>query len=359
MLLNAKAWVKIWLFSVIIMPVLVGIFNYLLDPFHYYRLTAFYPIAYDNERTMNSGLIKHSTYDSIILGTSMVENFQSLQVEKILHYKKVLKLPLEGASAKEESIVLKSVLLKNKKLKHVLWGLDVFSFAGDPDYIKNKSAFPIYLYDNNQLNDYKYIFSFDTLLKSFNAYKQQFKFSQNNPIFDKSKMYEWQYVWKNNFTLQNVLTHWKERNKFMEVPIEKQKITFLKDSFKINFLAILKSNPSIQFTIFFPPYSILTYKVLEERGLLNDTLKFKKYIFESTKDLKNIKIYDFQIATKIIKNLHNYKDLSHYHQKINKWMLHQITQNNFLVTQKNLDIYINKLSKETRDYNVTKELLLH
>lgn len=97
----------------------------------------------------------------------MTENFLLEKVEKDLGYKKVIKLSVSGGSAREQSITLTTAIENNKDLKNVLWGLDTFSFIGNPDRLRfGETSFPFYLYDKNILNDYNYIFSINTLKES-------------------------------------------------------------------------------------------------------------------------------------------------------------------------------------------------
>jgi hypothetical protein len=96
---------------------------------------------------------------------------------------------------------------------------------------------------------------------------------------------------------------------------------------------IVKNNPKIKFIFFYPPYSILTYKKMSNKALYY-FIKTKIYINNKLIKLSNVKVFDFQIALDIISNLNNYKDITHYHQRINNWMIEQIKLNNYLIKNK-------------------------
>ena len=70
---------------------------------------------------------------------------------------------------------------------------------------------------------------------------------------------------------------------------------------------------------------------MKDKEWLDNFLKFKSYIFTATQKYQNIKIYDFQVADEIIYNLDNYKDITHYHQDINLWMLNKIKEEKYMV----------------------------
>jgi len=334
----------------------VGGVNYVVDPFQHYRVKTFYPISYDGnkERYKNAGFSKNFSYDSLVLGTSMAENFIIDEVEKELNFNKVIKLCISGGSAKEQSITLITAINNNQNLANVLWGLDTFSFVGNSDRLRyGNGSFPFYLYDCNKLNDYKYLLSIDTLIDSAKALLKPY-FKQNEHIYNQNIMYQWQHDNEQKFKLQEVKNDWKNREKFLNYEKDKQTFNHMKKSFNENFLKIIEQNPQIKFKIFFPPYSILTFKIFEERNQITDIINFKKYIFDSLINLPNVEIYDFHISNKVTHSLNNYKDVSHYHQKINTWILEQIKLKNHVVTKENIDSHLQSLRNQIKAYDASK-----
>lgn len=354
--MNSKKWIKVFLLLSFLGVGFVGGVNYLVDPYQQYRVKTFYPIWFANERYQNGGFAKNFEYDSVILGTSMTENFTINEVEKELNLNKVLKLCVSGGSAREQSITIKTAINNNKNLKNLVWGLDTFAFIGNPNRLRF-GTFPSYLYDNNIFNDYQYILSLDAAKDSAKAILYQFVKPKNDPHFNYNTMYQWQQNVKNQFTLKHLLKDWKKRAKISSLEQDKQSVEFLINNFDINFLDILKNNPKINMKIFFPPYSILGYKMFEERNQLEDILKFKLYVYNITLKYPNIKLYDFQSAKEITHNLSNYKDLLHYHQRVNSWMLVQMKNNNYLVTKQNIDQHLKNLEEQIKNYDLNKTLL--
>lgn len=349
--MNSKKWIKIFLGLFLFNVSFLSAINYIVDPSQQYRVKTFYPISFDikDQRYKNAGLSKNFEYDSLILGTSMTENFLINKVEKSLNFNKLIKLSISGGSAKEQSTTLRTAIDNNKNLKNVLWGLDTLSFIGNPNKLKyGPNSFPFYLYDNNKLNDYKYLISIDTLKKSINIL---LKINNEDSNYDFNTMYQWQHKEEKEFKIENVYKAWEKREaEFNKNSISEQKFNYLKKSFDVNFLLLIQNNPQINFTIFFPPYSILTFKTFEEQNLILDILEFKKYIYNSLLSYQNVKIYDFQTEKSITHNLNNYKDLSHYHQKVNYWMIEQIEKNKYLITKENFNNYLENLEKQILEY---------
>lgn len=323
----------VFLFSTLII-VLVGIFNFLIDPFLQYRKPILYkPYYKGDERYLNPGLAKNYEYDSVVVGSSMTENFLISDVQKIMP--NPIKLTISGASAHEIYLTLNTVFEANPNTENVLIGLDMYSVSGEVRRLRHgEGSIPFYLYDRNYFNDYYYLLSFDTTIKSFKSLVRQ-HLKNSDVCFNYENMYQWQHLFENDFGRINVLKQACE---------QKSDFTFddsyhfekMKKSFDFNILSIIKNHPNTHFIIFYPPYSIIAYKNWENKQMLNDILKFKVYAFQELQKLQNAKVYDFQVASEITHNLDNYKDDSHYHQKINTWMIEKIAQNEFRVNENNI-----------------------
>ncbi len=332
---------------------LIGV-NYIVDPMQQYRISSFYPIYFEPTRAryLNAGLAKNYDYHSIVLGTSHTANFIISEVENNLKFNQTIKLCINGGSAKEQSIILQTAIENNKNLENVLWGVDTLSFSGSPKREKEgKGSFPMYLYDKEVWNDYKYLYSADTFMHSLEALFYPIIKPKNDPWFKLNYMYQWQHKRKKQFTINRVLRVCKmEKDEYSNKDKERYSFAYLKKSFDENFLNIIKNNPQIHFKIFFPPYSLLHFKVLEENKILDDVTDFKRYFVKKLSALPNVTLYDFQIANEITSNLNNYKDTSHYHQKINSRMLEEMSQGKYIVSDENIDENIKMLKEQVADW---------
>ncbi len=349
-------WIKTLFITLFIFFLFIVGVNYTIDPMQQYRISSFYPIHFKSskQRYLNAGLAKNYDYDSIVLGTSHTKNFLISDIQNSLKFKKPIKLTISGGSAREQSITLQTAIENNKNIKNVLWGLDLFSFKGISTRERHgEGTFPMYLYDQNIFNDYKYLVSFNTIENSFKALSYPYRKSKRSK-FDYNRMYCSEH--KKDFTFNNIIKGWKKsKEKYSKSDKKVYSFENFKNSFNFNFLNIIKDNPQINYKIYFPPYSILKFKVLGDEVFKN-TIKFKKYIFHSIGHLPNVKIYDFQIEKKITHDLYNYKDLSHYDQKINIFILEQIKENNYLLTKENINENIEKLKKQVENYKLNKSI---
>jgi hypothetical protein len=318
---NSKKWLYRTLLTVLGIFISIILINYSVDPFQHFRKATFYKPFYKKSRYLNPGIAKTYHYDTVIIGTSMVQNFKPSYVDKVLSVNSV-KLPLPGASAYEQSLTL-GTALRTGKVKRVLYGLDPFSFNGPPGrFSKGEGSLPFYLYDDDLMNDYKYLLSIDTMVF--------YKYIIRANLFGKDRRYleldnygYWGHRYK--FSKEIVIKDWEEASFNRDISINDYDISMLKESFDANFKKHFQDNPDVEFDIFFPPYSVLVWIDTYEKGLVDKILAFRSYVVEFASKQPNVRIFDFQSIGDIVLDLNNYKDVSHYSPSINDFMIDSIS----------------------------------
>ena len=348
--MKSEKLILVWFSVACFFLLFAGLFNYAVDPYQQYRRATFYPVLFEkNHRYINPGLAKTYDYQSIIIGSSMTQNFIIGEVEKKLHFSKAIKLCMSSATGYEMKQILKTAF-KHKKVEAVLYGIDLASFFGKPDKVESDVDFPFYLYDDDLINDYKYLFNFDVVLKGISALIGPY-FDKNNLLYQYNYMWQWQHSFDNAFGKEKALNRYLARHrpnkKFRKTS---QYVADFKNSINQNLLSLITAHPETTFILFYPPYSILAFYDWNRNGTMEVSIEFKHYIYEKIKKYDNVKLYDFQSAKEIVLNLDNYRDFSHYHQKINTWMLEEIAQNNYRVTEENIDSYDKRLLDLAKDY---------
>ena len=135
-------------------PLLAGLAAlYAYDPLEVYHRPWGRPeTLHSNMRLQAAGVIKHRPFDSVVLGTSMMENTSAKEASALLGGDFV-NLSLTAADFFERALVLDD-LFRNRKIRQVVYSLD-------PLYIQSRKAYPHYplptfdfLYDLHPLNDY-------------------------------------------------------------------------------------------------------------------------------------------------------------------------------------------------------------
>jgi hypothetical protein len=346
-LLTVTVFVTVTLFIIL--------FNFIVDPFQIYRAAKLYTFKVQDQRYLNAGLAKSYPYDTLLLGTSMTENFHLHNIKKNPNFAHPIKLSLEGASIYELRDLIQLAIHTHKNLKNIILDIEVFSFKRGSQEQYKASTFPTYLYDTNSFNDISYLLNFKVFKKSLKVLKEPYNKNRIEKQLD--SLYNWQQACAHSFTLRNVLNSYNfssEEDKKNKLKLFKQDYQFkiLKENFDKALYPLLTHNPKITFYLFYPPYSVLSLKIAKQAKALPDILEFKRYVVKKCANLPNVKIYDFQVDFATTNKLSNYKDLGHYHERINALMLEYIQQNKFRVTQKNIDEYIKELKRNTENFKV-------
>jgi hypothetical protein len=323
------AWILKFILLSLLTLLIMGVINFTVDPFQQYRKAHFYKPIYDNERYLNPGLAKTYEYNQVIIGSSMTENFLLSDIKEILGFDKPIKFCMSGATAYEMKTMLDSAY-QHRTIDSVIYGADFFSFTGSTTRLFNgEGSLPFYLYDNNRLNDYRYLLSFDTFKFSLDS----FVLLKPAVMFDFNRMYQWQHALsESDFNGTNRIREWKNKVGFNpDYHKDEYSLVAMKANIDVNLIPLVQNHPETTFYIFYPPYSILAFKNMKEKGWLGTVEQFKYHLFIQLAHYPNVKIYDFQASKEVTCNLDNYKDLLHYHQRINKWMLEQMKNDNYLV----------------------------
>ncbi|MBB6734908.1 copper amine oxidase N-terminal domain-containing protein [Cohnella zeiphila] len=353
--LSSAAWRKGTVRFAVSVLLLIAVFclaTFLFDPLQFYRQATWYPPIFSTqERYQNPGLARNYDYDTIILGTSMTENFLPSVVDKALHGK-TLKLSMEGSMA-EEQYKIADLALRTGKPKQVLWGLDYFAFKHqDP---ATAADFPDYLYDDDWTNDYRYLMNvsvYEMLAKDV------LKMNTTRTNQDLEHLYNWNA--SGGFGAAKVLAAYSragEEEKYFglnEDPLDQ-----IRQSFETNVLSLVKRYPDVQFLFFYPPYSILRQDVWKKTNetRYRNQLEMSGWMYRQLAALPNAKVYDFQAESDWTYDLDLYKDLSHYAQDVNTGIAEAIGRDDpkYRMTDENADSFADKLEEQLQRFVITPD----
>ena len=140
-----------------------------VDPFFHYHapLQGFHYVV-DNQLSQNPGMARNMTYNSCIIGSSMTVNFDTDDFKEIMGLDTV-KLSYSGAYPKDDSNILEiiydesSLARRTNGVDAVFFAMDIPVMAADTETVKYPR--PEYLYDNNLINDVKYVLNKDVLFQ--------------------------------------------------------------------------------------------------------------------------------------------------------------------------------------------------
>jgi len=348
--------IKVFFASCVFFLAITGLSIYIIDPFQHYRKSSWYQAVYTNELYLNPGIAKNYTYDSIVLGTSMTENFVLSDIKEQLSFKEPVKLCLAGGQIKTINTTAK-IAFKSGQVKNVLYGLDFLQFKGKINSMRSEmSSFPSYLYDDDLLNDYTYLFNIDMIMECARPFIYKYTKDPLNPTVNMNKMYSNQYYWGGKPSSQHAILDYYNRVLPDKPDLNEYSYESFIKNFDDNFLPLVQENPETNFYVFFPPYSILQFIDMQNDRWLNNALRFKLHIFTQLSKYKNVKMYDLQVASHITHDLLKYKDVSHYLEEVNLWILKQIKYDNYRLQSLNDVVRNNKqINDEIKAYDIPEE----
>lgn len=334
----ARPFVRNVLAATVLLLAAAGAVNFAVDPFQQYRIPASYPAHFYPvfQRHEAPGIARHYDYDRAIVGSSMTENLAASEVNRILGGK-TFNLSL-GAMTAYDARRLLEVAFRRGGVKQVLYNLDYNAFSGAVDRTGLPDAFPGYLYDESRWNDYPYILSASTLRKSLeivaNRKVNRFSTDADRP---------WYWAEGVDFSARRTVEGLDPADlnrRFKQPP---RTLEGMKASFEANVVPLVEANPRTEFVFVYPPYSILVWADFRQRGQLEVTLEFKRYVFARLGKHPNVRIHDFQAEDEVVGDLSRYFDIYHYSPEIGRWTIEEIAAERYRVTADNLEAGIAEL----------------
>ena len=261
----------------------------------------------------------------------MTENFKSSLFDKLFNSNSI-KVPFSGGSYKEINDNLERTLKRKKDIRYILRGLDYGAIIQNSEYMRYND-FPTYLYDDNILNDYKYLFNKEVIIKEIGRVVVYTLFRKNTTTFDEYSN------WNNEYQSgkKNVLKNYKRNKKenIKEEKLEKKDIEIIDKNIEKNVISLIKKYPNTTFIYFITPYSIVYWDQLKQEGKIEKQIMAEKYMIEKILKYPNVELYSFFNNYEMICDLDNYKDPGHYMGNISDKILYWISKKEYQLTKEN------------------------
>ncbi len=368
-----RRYVLIFLMGWMVPAVLFISVNLLVDPYRIFHAPWIREDYYGgNIRILASGIINTGAFDSIILGTSMAENFSPAEASRVFA-SRFVNISFSGSSAVERALVLNDALSK-RKLTEVIYSLDDLAFDTD-DLSKTPIAPYAYLYDDNPFNDlliyasdpkaFRYVLCRNVLISSdrfcpgtrdLEHLVEWYSDQEYSKRF--GGLNKWLQA-KNNAQIQGALKtialsiHTLQSGKVQaihwpEVALAGQKHEKI---FRDDLLNIIVKHPTTQFYLFFPPYSRLNYAIKQQSApqVFEEYLDVIRFVVKDCAPYGNVQVFGFDTEP-FLDDLANYKDTEHYHPRINSEILQWMKNGEHRLTPANLQTYIHDISVRAQSY---------
>ncbi len=320
----------------------------LFDPFYQYHkpLPGLKAVLSDKEYQC-VGTLKNFDYDSVIAGSSVAENYNNHWFDEGFDCTSIKAVRSYGATA--DLCYLLDIAFAEKDIKYVFYNMDPSSLSAEPVTTYESTGCPMYLYDDNHLNDIQYLLNKDVLFEKI-PYMIANSFIGD---YDEGNSYNWA-QWK-TFSEDMILSQYYRKAKIADM--------LPKDYYQQNLegnLALLtehiKKHPDTSFKIFIPPYSMLWWDNIYRNGETECYLYNMEKAMETLLSYDNVEFYCFINDREIVTNLNNYMDLLHFSADVNAYICNSLIEDNHKVTKDNYKEVIEDM--RTFSYQVTEELVI-
>lgn len=345
--MSGKIFVRLTLiFTAALLAVFAAV-NVLVDPLFQYHKPWFglEPVV-TNERYQNAGVIKYFDFDNAILGTSLSENFTISEVNKTFGGDSV-KLTMYGSSI--YNMTYQMELMKKRQMlpKVIMCDMSPILFEAPNDKLKN--PLPVFLYNNNPLDDVEYVWNF-SVLNDFTYQAVMLNVNHSIPDYDTVFVSEESH----SSGKDKVLSRYSRPDISTE-PVDTEAYLSLEKKNLALFTQYFDAMPECEFVFFMAPFSMLYW---DEQTRLNRVPTLKAAYDEACKTLTsydNVKLYmwtDDEMLG-IMSDLDNYVDAHHYNGQVSSGILARIKAGQGLLTEKNYREELDNLFQyvEEFDYN--------
>lgn len=321
--------IRNFILSVLALLIICATIVYVADPFFHYHEPYFGLKKVLTEKEYQCiGSVRNFEYDSMIVGSSVCENYNNRWFDDAFGVKSIKAIRSYGATA--DLCYFIDEAYKNHDLKYVFYNIDPGALAGDTQLTFEQTGCPMYLYDNNPINDIEYLLNKDVLLQRV-PYMVSKSFMDE---YDEGESYNW--------------GQWKEFKKDMVLGlyIRRKSIDTMKaaDAYcaecdgNIKLIEdIVKEHPETQFYIFIPPYSFVWWDNIYRYGDTDAYMENMKKCASALLQYDNVRFYYFLNDEEVVTNLDNYMDVLHFSPAINESIVNKLYDGRFEITKENLD----------------------
>lgn len=318
------------------------------DPFFQYHkpLKGLKAVLTDKEYQC-VGSLKTFDYDSVIAGSSVSENYNNGWFDQGFGCKSIKAIRSYGATA--DLCYLLDISFENQDLKYVFYNLDPSALVADAETTYELTGCPMYLYDDNYVNDVEYWLNKGVLMEKIPY------LIANSLIgdYDENNSYNWA-QWK-EFNSDMILGLYIRKPSISEMKQENYYEDILRKNLDL-LTSRISAHPETEFYVFVPPYSMLWWDNIYREGDTEAYLYNMEQAMRTLLSFQNVKLFYFQNDREIITNLENYMDILHFSPEINHYICESLIEGKHRISPEN---YIQNIRK-MRDlaYETVEKLVL-
>ena len=335
------------LLTVCIATLAPALFNYIIDPYQlFHQIDGEMPELRQSSRMQNPSLIRHclggtdTKFDTVLIGTSMGQNFEASELQSIFGSGQVLKLNMPGSLPEMDLMIVKKIL-QSSNVKRVLWEISPPYHALDPVPLEDIDNFPRHLYGDHWSDIARTLFSVDTIMESMRALDPErypMEYGKWNEWYEEDEWDQWRQeglIDKFSEHIEKVLeAHPRDEAILGQCP---PGVEVLDYPIIERVAELIRSRPDVEFDLFFPPRSTMYYAQTQDD--LVRLFQMQPNTVRLLSGLRGVAVHGFHDVGEVVQDLTNYKDLGHYGPEINSWIAMSIEGRTQLLTSDKVEAY--------------------
>lgn len=325
-----KKWSTAVICSCLGVFLLLGCFTALIDPFFLYHapiLDRGYLMGRYEEIYYSPGILRSFPYEAAIIGTSMAENSDPGDVERLFGLKTVKATMSAGQPADFRELM--SLLHRGTKL--VIRAVDMLSNVTAAPEVYRDEPRPGYLYNNNPFDDIEYLLGTDVLERSYETVKRARAGEYSTSLAAYAR---WSDIYP--ISKEEALKNYERPELADSTEPADAYLANVREQFERNIKPSLEGYPGTEFYMFNPPVSMLYWDRFTREGKADALLDGYFELMRLCLEYDNVRFFWFD-NRELTTDLENYRDQSHYGPEWNTWMFEQMRSGGYELTSGGLE----------------------
>lgn len=332
---TSRKFLKTFAVSAIIALLCIGLAGYIIDPFFQFRVNADSRYIL-NPRLVNGGLAKNYDYNTVLLGSSMVQNYNMSILRENYPQMKPVKLSSGGMNIPEMEYLYSFVNMDSTVDFIINIDIALFNQFG----IGNR--YPKYLYEDGVVNKLKYLYGYETWMQYIPAdigMTLYFNMKNDIPLAYKMKT-SIDDIGNNSidvlYSAEEVKTQYLNG-----ISVSPQAIKDMKPRMETRLDSLLarmeiEKHKDIRYTFVFSSYSALYWYHAKRYNYYEPFMDFVYYFNKSIEKYDNTRIAFF-FDRKEITDLNYYSDITHFGPVLSDTILTNVYNPKYELNTQNID----------------------
>lgn len=338
---SSKRFITVFTIVCLLALICIGLISYIVDPFFQFRAkpdTRYFL----NPRFITGGLAKNYDYNTVVLGSSMTQNFNLNILRNMDAESKPVKLSTGGMNCLEMEYIYS--FIKKEQVKTFIINIDIPPFNATFEEVR----YPQYLYENGIMNKLKYLYGYETFVRftpidlGLTVYLKDKK--DITPEYDMKTNIDnvgntsLDVHYGADYVKQLYLSGWtvseqtlKDMRPRMQNRLDSMLARMSPDKY-----------PDAEYIFVMPPYSALYWYYTKQQGYYDEFINFTRYISKSISKYNNARIAFFFDIDEIT-DLNYYADITHFNPAISDKILKNINNPAYKLTPSNIDYKLHRV----------------